>query len=306
MSTLTQLVNETTNIKNELVNCHGKLKTKISKLGITTQPNDKLSGLIDKIDGMTSIVEEKAASFRLFSTSHITNKIYELDPDILLPIRIINSASTSYTYVDGGFDGTKLRLFKSDYSQKKLYELDIDTLKPIKTVQPTGTPAGIGGGFDGTKLRLFHAEMSSKRLHELDPNTLQPIKTVTYNSSVLTGMGGGFDGKKLRLFLCEDASTNKIHELDPNTLQSIKTVNCTTGCPYGIGGGFDGKKLRLFVANDNTSSTTLQELNPDTLQPINSYQADDRMYYYGIGGGHSMEYAKFVTQNDVKYKLVEV
>lgn len=49
MSTLKQLVDETTNIKNELISCHTDLKTNLIYKGIEVLENDKMSTLIDKV-----------------------------------------------------------------------------------------------------------------------------------------------------------------------------------------------------------------------------------------------------------------
>ena len=52
MATLKILVDETTNIKNELVICHSNLKNNLIKKGVECSDTDKMSSLIDKIDGI--------------------------------------------------------------------------------------------------------------------------------------------------------------------------------------------------------------------------------------------------------------
>lgn len=52
MTTLKNLVDETTNIKNELVSCHSNLKNNLIKKGVKCSSTDKMSSLIDKIDGI--------------------------------------------------------------------------------------------------------------------------------------------------------------------------------------------------------------------------------------------------------------
>ena len=49
MATLKQLVDETTNIKNELVTCHDNLKSNLASKGIECLPTDKLSVLVNKV-----------------------------------------------------------------------------------------------------------------------------------------------------------------------------------------------------------------------------------------------------------------
>ncbi|MBP3931641.1 MAG: hypothetical protein J6D47_19005 [Peptostreptococcaceae bacterium] len=48
MATLKNLVDETTNIKNEIITCHSNLKGNLTNLGVECSSTDKLSDLIDK------------------------------------------------------------------------------------------------------------------------------------------------------------------------------------------------------------------------------------------------------------------
>lgn len=49
MPTLKDLVDETTNIKNELIKCHFDLKSNLIDKGITVENTDKMKDLIDKV-----------------------------------------------------------------------------------------------------------------------------------------------------------------------------------------------------------------------------------------------------------------
>lgn len=49
MSTLKQLVDETTNIKNELVTCHTNLKKNLTLKGISVSSSEKMSSLVSKV-----------------------------------------------------------------------------------------------------------------------------------------------------------------------------------------------------------------------------------------------------------------
>lgn len=50
MSTLKQLIDETTNIKNELKTCHSKIRSNLSNKGVSSASSDKMETLIDKIN----------------------------------------------------------------------------------------------------------------------------------------------------------------------------------------------------------------------------------------------------------------
>ena len=79
---------------------------------------------------------------RLYHCDYSSDKIYELDPDTLLPINTVNTPST-YPY---GVGGTATRLYHCDITSSNLYELDTDTLLPINTVNtPSTYPTGVGG-----------------------------------------------------------------------------------------------------------------------------------------------------------------
>ena len=53
MATLKSLVDETTDIKNELKTCHVNLKNNLIAKGVECSDNDKMSSLIDKVNGIT-------------------------------------------------------------------------------------------------------------------------------------------------------------------------------------------------------------------------------------------------------------
>lgn len=54
MATLKTLVDETTNIKNELVECHSNLKNNLIAKGVECSDIDKMSSLIDKVKGINA------------------------------------------------------------------------------------------------------------------------------------------------------------------------------------------------------------------------------------------------------------
>ena len=52
MATLKNLVNETTNIKNEIKACHTNLKNSLIEKGVECSDNDKIINLIEKISSI--------------------------------------------------------------------------------------------------------------------------------------------------------------------------------------------------------------------------------------------------------------
>ena len=73
MATLKNLVDETTNIKNELVACHSNLKNNLVAKGVECSDSDKMSNLIDKIN---DIVMLKAVNVGTSTTLFYDNTSY--------------------------------------------------------------------------------------------------------------------------------------------------------------------------------------------------------------------------------------
>ena len=55
MATLKSLVDETTNIKNELKTCHSNLKNNLIQKGVTCSDNDKISTLINRVGEISTV-----------------------------------------------------------------------------------------------------------------------------------------------------------------------------------------------------------------------------------------------------------
>ena len=69
MSTLKQLVDETTNIKNELVTCHANLKNNLLHKNIDFLPTDKFSTLISKIKNITNVKAIEGEDYLIFTSN---------------------------------------------------------------------------------------------------------------------------------------------------------------------------------------------------------------------------------------------
>ena len=61
MATLKNLVDETTNIKNELVTCYSNLKNNLNAKGVKVLDLDKMSSLIDKVGDIETLVKVVAS-----------------------------------------------------------------------------------------------------------------------------------------------------------------------------------------------------------------------------------------------------
>ena len=82
MSTLKQLVDETTNIKNELKTCHANLKNNLIENGVECSDTDKLLSLVGKVGEIETV---KYASGKIYkSLSH--NHTYFNQPSTVVKI----------------------------------------------------------------------------------------------------------------------------------------------------------------------------------------------------------------------------
>jgi hypothetical protein len=73
MATLKSLVDETTNIKDELVECHTNLKNNLIAKGVECSDNDKMLSLIDRVEEISTATTVKASDNILLNFGYSTN-----------------------------------------------------------------------------------------------------------------------------------------------------------------------------------------------------------------------------------------
>lgn len=108
MSTLKQLVDETTNIKNELKTCHSNLKNNLVGKDVELTGNEKLLELISKTEDLNKIVVTAGdetqfcnlgATYGVASTEYKTIRSFTIPTDGAFRIK-------SYTCFNGAFTST--------------------------------------------------------------------------------------------------------------------------------------------------------------------------------------------------------
>ena len=110
MATLKNLVDETTNIKNELKTCHSNLKNNLIAKGVECSDTDKMSSLVDKIAGIVVvdnvIAGESIQLFNYTSSGSIRinkNDVFKLtssvNGSVKIKINYVCSGSGSSTYL---------------------------------------------------------------------------------------------------------------------------------------------------------------------------------------------------------------
>ena len=69
MATLKSLVDETTNIKNELKSCHSNLKNNLINKGVSISSGDKLSTLVNKTNELGVKINKQSGELVLNNTN---------------------------------------------------------------------------------------------------------------------------------------------------------------------------------------------------------------------------------------------
>ena len=91
MATLKGLVDETTNIKNEIKTCHINLKNNLIEKGVECSNNDKLSSLVDKISNIE--LGKKCASgsmSNIITSTSATSQTFIIETNLsFIPSRIV-------------------------------------------------------------------------------------------------------------------------------------------------------------------------------------------------------------------------
>ena len=105
MATLKSLVNETTNIKNELVECHATLKNNLIEKDVECSEDDKLAVLVDKVKDMPFI--EGYSKLPKWFKAEFAFKDYVFSCEDMIAARgyLTSSAVGDKIYVIGGSDG---------------------------------------------------------------------------------------------------------------------------------------------------------------------------------------------------------
>ena len=135
MATLKSLVNETTNIKNELKTCHTNLKDNLISKGVECSDTDKMSSLIDKVANIAlgkkwaSGVTTSSSSQKSFSRNNNTPgnlSAYSLEvfnlgfnPSF---VYIYDENFAKKVHLNNATDGTQTTYFEYEGNQSAYYK----------------------------------------------------------------------------------------------------------------------------------------------------------------------------------------
>ena len=121
MATLKSLIDETSNIKNELKTCHTNLKNNLIAKGVECSDTDKMSSLIDKVEsipfgkkwatGTVGVDSPYAVSYYKRNGKNTTGNCYsvtvnnlEFDPTLIILVGTESSYTSNISVFDKEYD----------------------------------------------------------------------------------------------------------------------------------------------------------------------------------------------------------
>ena len=107
MATLKSLVDETNNIKNELKTCHTTLKNNLIAKGVECSEDDKMSSLVDKVNGLI-VIKEPVSPGDNFFVVYDKNEYYASDQPVFVSPAIKLKGSYRVLFDCGSQSGYRL------------------------------------------------------------------------------------------------------------------------------------------------------------------------------------------------------
>lgn len=308
MTTLKSLVDETTNIKDELVTCYTNLKNNLVDKGVEVLPSDKMLILIDKVNNVSSFLpSNKPISLEVLNLGTMPNDIgwNALADDKLIVFNFsnnpyknvldLNTGEVESNIKQGSISG--LNNYPSIFGNHTLdsvyckytgsysavaYQFDLNTL----TMRGTGILNGFTDQFAktyrvGDKIYCFSSTTSNVSVRSYDitttTNTLLSEVACTDNTSIVYG-GVAYDGDDcLYSFGRKDSSSSYIFSLwkytiSTNTIEHLKSweKNVPTLQSYSRHdlGKVVGRKLYVFPCGTNNAISQVFSIDLDTFEIV--------------------------------------
>lgn len=327
MNTLGDLVNQTTEIKNDLVACHTKLKNKLVEKGVEVLPSDKLGALIDKVS---------ATSYKFpkwFKTSSDT----WIFCDNFLPDYIAECGSATVNnaiYIIGG-QNTKQNFVNTIYKFTEdgvttLVTTIPDNLGRIKNFvcANVGDKIYMFGGFWGSANTSPDTSMSNKAFcYDTRTNTMEELPSMpeyrggAFGTSVgnfIHIIGGKYSTSKNVSFSSASAEITNLHKQYDTLAKTYSTLkgysngyvvyaSCVTfdTLIYCLGGkSLDDKVHPMTFCYDTVTGTW----NTKTKMPYSRYRhnsvlLDNKIYVFNGLGTTSGSTTVDVTDTCVCYDI---
>lgn len=294
-STLEELVDETTVIKNELVVCRDNLKNNLSNKGVDVSTTDKMQGLVEKVNDLQKIIIEYSKPFMLLIDVNNGGVIFEYDCDSMAFIRSKKCAPSSgyeRQYLSKVFKN-EIKLLTVVKDKKDIYlvrysdltEKHIGSL-PDSLSDSTLRYVKYDYGFKG----YFHV-YSENKMYEVDLDTFIITNTFALSTAIPYRLCYAFDKKsnKTRMFgiegrFVDGKSVTTISELDMKSFSIIrsKVITYISNTNYGLDCLYDelSNKLRIFGVFDayGKGYDDIIEISPDSFEFVKSGNTSNGYY----------------------------
>lgn len=277
-STLKELVDETTVIKNDLISCRDELKTNLSNKGVDVTGLNKMGELIPKI-GKLEILDLVLKPM-LLSYDHNHGLLESKDINTFATLKKTELGFGVYYNLFGDFNGGKPETYicqRDSSSIYWLYSFNAENFSVTHLLRINdSTLINAGGVYDGNKLRVF--SLQNNDICEIDPKTFTIIKRYEGKNANFNKIEGGFDFNTdaPRIFTTKRGHSSQdwsyIYELDVDTLSIIRS-QCIEKSMAGVGCIYDPskKKIRLYCTCDvrNANYDKIIELDINNFSIIN-------------------------------------
>lgn len=285
MSTLKELVDETSSIKTDIVTCHSNLKEKLVEKGAEVSDSDKMLTLINKIDDLSSVNVEYGAELpatakenTIFIVTDVEpNKIYleENTPeslvnnDFYIKIRSTDAGNDKYFYVDSNKTNLSIYIVSCFRQKENTLELNLAYI----------SQNGNWVKFSSTESILYSPTESMYELGSKDGYSIYNEKFITAKVTIENTL-------KLSIRYDQTEYTGEYgfiissQEIDFRSLNTL-LINVE-------GGDRDFYNIIVGISNENNQNTTLklsQEINyyGDALEvEFNTSNIDSGFLYFKL------------------------
>lgn len=308
MSTLNQLVNETTNIKNEIINCNGELKKILQSKNVSVSIDEKLISLIYKVNSIQDV--SKYPEWAKKSS------------DTWIPCSTMDSYKSgvgtgsfgSNIYIAGGRTGSGTS--NNTIDTVEVYDCSKNTTRYIASLPSKMADHG-GGTINGyVYFTCGSGSESSSRVsvnYQLNPNT----ETWTQKASIPSAAGGwdisttvvgdrlytygGCTGTSIGAGAYYNTVSNEWTILARSTISRCKCTISAVGENIYIFGGFVSPNTSTLVSesecfNTKTETYTTKTNIPTSRGYLTSCVVGTNVYV--IGGAASSSYGGEFSVNE--------
>lgn len=286
MATLKNLVNETTNIKDELITCHTNLKNNLVDKGISVSSSDKLATLVDKVKNTQYIEGFDKLPDWYKQQANFSDYYFNCADFPTARRELTSSAVNNKIYVIGGYSGSSRGYVKVN----ECYDPNTNTwtaMKPMNSTKTYPKSCVIGNKiyviaynsecYDTTTDTWTSSNVPNVGLH-------YTTASVVDNKIYVIG-GANPSGTITNSTLCYDTITNtSTYKAGMYGSRRSLTSSVVNNKIYAIGGNNGGDPMTRTECYDPTLNTWTTLSNMPTKRDfLTSSVINDKIYVFGGG-----------------------